>query len=656
MRSRIKGRNNSKSITKLMRVLILCVCASSFLNQIPERLVASAQTAGVKESSQSWKDWNYYQLLGLQPEDYYFKKDKRGNKSEWKLKSRRDRRKERNQITTKDIKKSYRKQAQAWHPDKIAARRKQQSNSTNASGIDYTNISVEECNSRFAKIAEAYEILSDDNKRQDYDMFLLDSEDEKDMEQKYNNKAQERNQYGGYTSSSSRSENDFFGQSNEFFQNFFSGDPMSTFENFFFGGNTNDDPTAGEQNGNNFMDDLFESFYGGSRTGSDHQQHSEQYTNRQPDRTFEKTEVRYDPRLGREVLSVFLKEEFDEPRNYRVYYVVTAQEFIQEVDFYGRPLSYSPISEARIVEEGYSSIPFGAEANEQQKTKRNKRRRPLSLTSHRLEKHEYITPDSLHLHSSNGEYYAGLTADCELIIMRDEGPFEEDTLFWTSNTYAPTQYRNQCALALYGARMAIIVGNIENPSTFLWSSPAPPPIIPSIFEGEESIDFYLSLDNDGSLVVYRSRIQSDGEHIDQCVYATGAGCNSAGRRFVEISKNIKRSVERIVTQLDEKMGDIIDSLNQESYDGTPLLTIVKNRIQRIKLKLGRTYALVHPKILNLTNMIRQYFQKVSSKVDEKVSGIMDSLYEIDEEDHIDLFDTVLCVIGKGFQSIVHILR
>ena len=116
---------------------------------------------------------------------------------------------------------------------------------------------------------------------------------------------------------------------------------------------------------------------------------------------------------------------------------------------------------------------------------------------------------------------------------------------WTSNTYVPpNHHRDGCALAIYGARIAIIVGGVEHPSTFL----SPPPIVRGSFDGEESIDAYLSLDDDGSLVVYRSRKQGDNERIEECVYAIGlAGCNSAGRRFVNISNTILRSVENLVS-------------------------------------------------------------------------------------------------------------
>jgi hypothetical protein len=168
--------------------------------------------------------------------------------------------------------------------------------------------------------------------------------------------------------------------------------------------------------------------------------------------------------------------------------------------------------------------------------------------------------------------------------------------------------------------------------------------------------------------LYRSRIQEDGEMNDECVFATGnGGCNSAGRRFIVISNKIKRSVEKVVSHLDEKVGDIIDSLNQDRDDGVPFVDILKSRvdnitvegksrIEHITFKVKRYYAVFRPKLVLLIHTIRQYFHKVSSQVDDKVSGIMDSLYESGEDDSIDLFDTVLCIIGKGFQNIMNKIR
>lgn len=61
--------------------------------------------------------------------------------------------------------------------------------------------------------------------------------------------------------------------------------------------------------------------------------------------------------------------------------------------------------------------------------------------------------------------------------MNDEGPGVDDTVVWGSDTFMPEHYRHGCFLAMYGPRVAIVVGDVENPISVLWSSPEPPPIV-----------------------------------------------------------------------------------------------------------------------------------------------------------------------------------
>lgn len=609
-------------------------------------------TNNVKD--QQWKDWNYYQLLGLQPINYYSK----DGQNSFRLKPRRQRQQERGIIQTKDIKKAYRKEAQKWHPDKIQSRKKQQENSTSAeiNGVDYRNLSVGECNERFAKIADAYSVLTDEKKRREYDLFLLDAEEEMEREHKRNrfNNSSKRTQSSSNTNSrsssnanaSTNSGSDFFRNTNQFFSDFFT-DPMATFEDFFFGEN---------DGSGSFMEDLFGSFY---KDGSDNSNNRNSYHDRMPDRTSETTQVRYDSRLRTEVLRVLQREEFDEPKESRVFFRVIAQEFVE--DRYG----YSPISEPQIIDEGYLPMrkpqsQFSRRSSSRNKRKRGRsnKRQPLSITSHRLEKYEFMTPNTIHLVAKNGQYYAGLTSECELVIMRDNGPFEEDVEIWSSDTYAPPQHQNGCALAMYNAQIAIVIGDIENPTTILWSSPKPPPIVPgSPFDGEEIIDYYCSLDDDGSLAVYRTREQTElsitrqdlidvakmwwndlvkgksrtppktqaavtwksiqrwaqlhlrgkpsidrpfknsktgktEKNVDECVYATGiAGCNTAGRHAIHISKNIKRSFGKAMSQVDEKVEGFIDFLYDGDTDDIDILQklnrCIDEAIRKGRIILGR---------------------------------------------------------------------
>lgn len=578
---------------------------------------------------------------------------------------------ERSVIQAKDIKKAYRKQAQLWHPDKITSRKNQQGNATSTNGIDYASLSVEQCNARFAKIADAYEVLNDNDKRIDYDSFLLDAEEQMEREHK---RAQV--QSGQASNGDSASTSDYFFQAtNDFFGDFFT-DPMSTFEHFFFGDGDDHD----QENDRTFMDDRFDSFYDGSQRNHQNNRHY----NRQPDRTSESTHVEYDSRFGTETLRVLQREEFDEPQERRIYFRVIGQEFIEEFDqFYGQSLGYQPISEPYLVEEGHLPYRERRRTSEssfnKQHRKQPRHRRPISITSHRLEKYEYITAKSIHLHSANGEYYAGITPECELVIMHEEGPFEEDTEVWGSSTFVPPQYRDGCALAMYGARIAIVVGNVENPTTVLWTSPPPPPIVPgSPFDGEEIIDYFCSLDDDGSLTVYRTRerknlsltgrdlvsiaemwwsdlvageaatppksnaahtwksiqrwthLKTSGKpqkiwregkkkekHEDECVFATGpVGCNTAGRHVINISKTIKKYADKAVSQLDDKVGGFVDSLYDGGEDDADLLdTLLRvgtNFSQSASASFSRAIQVFIPYATETMIEIRYRISKLSS--------------------------------------------
>ncbi|KAG9302339.1 hypothetical protein G9A89_008831 [Geosiphon pyriformis] len=135
--------------------------------------------------------------------------------------------------TEEDIRKAYRKQALAWHPDKNVDRR-------------------EEAEARFKLIAEAYEILSDTEKRQIYDEYGEDG----------------LKNGGGFENSSFRP----FHSPEEIFQQFFgASNPFAS----FFGGGRFDDPfffpgsfagsqtrSMGERRGFGFDNDPFFSSFG----------------------------------------------------------------------------------------------------------------------------------------------------------------------------------------------------------------------------------------------------------------------------------------------------------------------------------------------------------------------------------------------------------
>jgi len=466
------------------------------------------------------------------------------------------------------VKKAYRAQAQIWHPDKIAARRKQrqkqqvkreeEDKSASASAkpkrtIDVTddgisNVSVEECTEHFAKVAEAYEVLSDYEKRYEYDLFLLDSEDQMDRERKKEEKRQQQEQRqqqqqqhhgAGYDDMRGGRTNVQQNQKRKsFFQNFKT-DPLAVFEEFFFGSADED----GGYHQSNDEDDEMTDFMSGSNlysffsrgqdgTGKRQKQHQGR-----PDRTSETTHITYDPRFGKNVHRVMRREEFDEYHELhgsRVYYRIIAQEFVEEYDdrmyrqhMGNKGTNFVPVSDHYLMDEGYTTqTPPGNHGStmggdntrrQQHPNDTNTRTRsPLSETSSRLEQDSYITPKSKFLLSQDKRYYAGLTPDCELVVVEELGEGDDNPVVWTTDTFVPPQYRSGvgeevCFLALYGGQLAVMMGgDPEHPQTILWNSPDPPIMTPGS-ETEETVEYYASLDNDGCLAVYRKR-QTGDEH------------------------------------------------------------------------------------------------------------------------------------------------
>ena len=82
-------------------------------------------------SGYEWEDYDYYQMLGIEPRDVAA-------------------------VDEKAIKQAYRREAKTWHPDK-------QQNST---------VSKEEATERFRRISEAYQVLSDPEQRSMYDSYV----------------------------------------------------------------------------------------------------------------------------------------------------------------------------------------------------------------------------------------------------------------------------------------------------------------------------------------------------------------------------------------------------------------------------------------------------------------------------------------------------
>jgi curved DNA-binding protein CbpA len=98
-----------------------------------------------------WENYDYYQILGFDQTSRH--------------KSRSERLKMRRSIDSKDIRRAYRKQAQLYHPDKLG-------------NMKSSKATEQENNLRFLRISDAYQALTSTEKRDSYDQWLLNCEDD----------------------------------------------------------------------------------------------------------------------------------------------------------------------------------------------------------------------------------------------------------------------------------------------------------------------------------------------------------------------------------------------------------------------------------------------------------------------------------------------
>jgi curved DNA-binding protein CbpA len=115
------------------------------------------------QSNDDWRNWNYYQILGLED---------RGDVSTSKKRKRKDRA----HIGKAQIKSAFRKQAQIYHPDKVLQRQQEQQQQQKPKSQEGNpTISIKEATDRFVAISQAYETLVDEKLRADYDKKISSS-------------------------------------------------------------------------------------------------------------------------------------------------------------------------------------------------------------------------------------------------------------------------------------------------------------------------------------------------------------------------------------------------------------------------------------------------------------------------------------------------
>jgi hypothetical protein len=217
---------------------------------------------------------------------------------------------------------------------------------------------------------------------------------------------------------------------------------------------------------------------------------------------------------------------------------------------------------------------------------------------------DILTPRSKLLASPNKRYYAGLSPDCELLVMADNGHRQDDDLIWSSQTLSQTIFsKKTCFATLRGPHIVVGMERPGMPHQILWFSEAA-----TEDEDEEESTYYYNtpqqqhstylaqLDNDGSLVVYKvwnvprrahslperawiaannflqgqARAEYDVLYSPfsityrRCVYATGPlGCFRVARRLYELSLSIYYTIKNLVSQVDSKIDSFMDLVLEE---------------------------------------------------------------------------------------------
>ncbi len=410
---------------------------------------------------------NYYELLNLETNETHRPKKQ--------LSSRKKRSSYRARITNDQVKKAYRKQAQLYHPDKASR----------------NNMTVEEATSRFAQIAEAYQVrfflfimlsvtcfpfiiisdtkifqvLSDPVQRYEYDRELIHTEEEEEEERLFLQEAEQmrerdqRRQKQQYQQQQyqqrQNQNNDWVYDSSSFYdrmrdkasnlhawkESLNNIDAWRVFEDFFF-----QETTVGDSNAYPDSSSSSSSTANQYREAQKNPPNNSNYRNSQAPHVSETTVHRgYDPYMDADVYTVYRREDYENGE-----YRVIGQDFIQgvEVDPYtGFVLQeyYSAITGPYLVEEGSAQQQFrrkddfvndfhyeklyGQKQKQQFATYHDERKSPRSSSS-RLEQGESISlndDSSDPWLSPNGKFEAHLSPTCELQIIRRYHETDKDT-------------------------------------------------------------------------------------------------------------------------------------------------------------------------------------------------------------------------------------
>jgi len=438
-----------------------------------------------------WERWNYYEILGLtRPTTSDATTTTMTTATTTTTTTT---------IDPKTIRKAYRKQAQLWHPDKRPTSSQQTTSSNNNNGNDgvrnnnnnkknkhnSTTVTAssssssnnkEEATARFAQIAQAYEVLSDEWKRKEYDLFLQ------------------------YCDNMAMQENDIVDESvvgrrrPQWAKVLSKIDPFALFEEFFSFGNG-----KGRYQDDDEDDEDATWFFDMPPQNSDPiriTKYQEEF--RKPNSSSGGGRGGGSSSIE-EFVRVSQMEEYAPDASGRYYYRVVSQEFIKQIDPYTGNVILTPVTTPYLREEGHE------------------KKKPSALPRQSLLfPGDVFTSSSPLLVSPNRRYYAGLSQECEFVIMA-ENTFGDDTPVWSSESSFPSP--DHCFLTLRGPHLVIALGRPEMPHQILWysestttddeSPPGPRGGYSTSDKNNNERMFsspstYLAqLENDGSLVVYK---------------------------------------------------------------------------------------------------------------------------------------------------------
>ena len=431
-----------------------------------------------------WEDYDYYQILGLAPST---KMDKA------------------------TIKKAYRKEAKAWHPDKV---------------VHNESVTVEESNQRFQKIAEAYQVLSDPEQRRNYDTYL---------QQEQRQRRPENDDFN------SRSSENTFGF-DDFQMNWQDFDPRKIFEDIF--GSTPDfDPRQ-------IFHDLFEQGSAAFESTFGGYEHDNDQSSRNSRSSFgregdlgklvfaeEEEKILFDSFSGQEILRVIRVEEYLQQRGSVYYKRVLARDFVEEWDPRSRTFVLVPLyAEPVLLQEDYRPARKADHTyNDQRRQERyQSQQNPRSNSNPHSSRNSkngqwssavgsvLSTGQTLNMQQvllvedQDDQLAAGISDECELEIVRfmeDEWGEEAFETIWSSESKSPyvSRGRNECALQLQsnGQLLLLALHGARGQPLVLWSSPEDNSDDPNDdindfdFRRQRSQKEYIArLDTDGTLSVY----------------------------------------------------------------------------------------------------------------------------------------------------------